>query len=253
MLAGAVHMIDQEHAPAAMIGRQLGPLAQQPRLVDGDLPQRPIRRKRHEIRIGGEQQRILVALVGRPALARRHDFDVLRQAEIVALDLLRVAQQPRGQPARQGGLAHAFRSGEQQCLRQAVARDHLLQRRGRRAGCPRSAQTYGSTAFQISSAMGSMPARPSIDAEAVRLARRQRVIRLVDFAMKFERLLVHARLAVRARKRCARAPAPGWFQRRYRSAGSGPEPDRGRRCGRASSRSPRPIRVRSPDRPAWNP
>ena len=76
----------------------------------------------------GEQQRVLVALVGGPFLARGDGFEVVRQAEVVLFDLLRVAQQARAQAAGQGGFADALGAGEEQGLRQAVLRDHLLER-----------------------------------------------------------------------------------------------------------------------------
>jgi hypothetical protein len=48
----------------------------------------------------------------KPALALGDRRYVVRQAEIVALDLVRMAQQMRRQSACQGGFAYALRPGE---------------------------------------------------------------------------------------------------------------------------------------------
>ena len=61
-------------------------------------------------------------------LAPRHDFQVVRQAEVVPFDQLRVVQQAGAQPARQRGLADAFGTGKEQRLGQTVLRQHLFER-----------------------------------------------------------------------------------------------------------------------------
>ena len=113
---------------APWCGRNWRALLEQAGLLDGDLAQRAIRREGDEIGMGGEEQRIVVALIGGPFLARGHGFEVVRKAEIVALDEVGAAQQAGAEPAREGGLAHAFGTGEQEGLRQAVLRQHLLER-----------------------------------------------------------------------------------------------------------------------------
>ena len=74
-------------------------LLDEARLLDGELAERPIRREGDEIGVRGEQQRVVVALVGGPFLAPGDRFQVVRQAEVVLLDPLRLAQQPRAQAA----------------------------------------------------------------------------------------------------------------------------------------------------------
>ena len=128
LLVGAVHVIDQEDAAAALVGQVLGALFEQAGLLDGDLAQRAVGREGDEIGVGGEQQRVLVALVGGPFLARGDGLEVVRQAEVVLFDPLGVAQQARAQAARERGLAHALGAGEEQGLREAVVRDHLFER-----------------------------------------------------------------------------------------------------------------------------
>jgi hypothetical protein len=121
-------VIDQEHPPAAMVGEKRRALLEQPRLRNRDLAQRTVRRERHEIGVGREQQGIFVALLGGQLLASRQGFEILREAEVVLLDLRGAAKQPGAQPARQRGLADALRTGEQQGLGQPLLREHLLQR-----------------------------------------------------------------------------------------------------------------------------
>ena len=128
LVVGAVHVVDQEDAPAAFVRQELRALLEQPRLRDGDLAQRAVGREGDEIRVRGEQQRVFVALVRGPLFAGGDGFQVVRQAEIVLLDLFGVPEQPRAQPPRQRGFADAFRPGEQQGLRQAFLRQHLLER-----------------------------------------------------------------------------------------------------------------------------
>jgi hypothetical protein len=129
LVVGAVHVVDQENAAAAMMRQERRALFDEARLLDGDLAQRAIGREGDEIGMGGKQQRIVVALVGghfsRSATISRLCFE----AEIVLLDLFGMArQQARAQPAGERGFADALRSGEEQRLRQPVLRDHLLER-----------------------------------------------------------------------------------------------------------------------------
>ena len=130
LIVGAVHVIDQEDAPAALVGQVLGAVFEQAGLLDGDLAQRAVGREGDEIGVGGEQQRVLVALVGGPFLAGGDGLQVVRQAQVVLFDLLGVAQQARAQAAGQRGLPHALGTGEEQGLREALVRDHPLQRAG---------------------------------------------------------------------------------------------------------------------------
>src|ERR1039457_4574880 len=66
-----------------------------------------------EIGVGGELQRIFVALLRGPLLARRDGFQIIGQRQIVLLDELGVPQQARRTAARQRGLADAFAPGKQ--------------------------------------------------------------------------------------------------------------------------------------------
>ncbi len=110
LLVGAVHVVDQEDAAAAVVRQERRALLEQARLRDGDLAQRAIGREGDEIGMGGEEQRIFVALLGGPFFAAGDDFEVVRQAEVVVLDLLGVAEQARAQAAGQRGFADALRA-----------------------------------------------------------------------------------------------------------------------------------------------
>ncbi len=127
LIVGAVYMVDQEDAPAAMMRQELRALLEESRLRDGDLAQRTIGRERHEIGMGGKEQRIVIALLRGPLLALADDGKVVGKAQVVLLDFFGVPQQARAQPAGQGGFAGALGSGEEQRLRQPVLRDHLFE------------------------------------------------------------------------------------------------------------------------------
>src|SRR5580698_1462249 len=69
LLIGTVDMVDQENAAASVQRLELRALLQQTHLLNGDLPQRTIWSKSKEIRMRGEQQRLIVPFVGGPFLA----------------------------------------------------------------------------------------------------------------------------------------------------------------------------------------
>ncbi len=108
MLVGAVDVIDQKNAPVAAQRFERSALFQKAHLLDGDLAQRSVGRESHEIGMGSKEQRVLVALVGGPALARTDDFEIVRQAEVVLLDLAGIAEQQRRKTPGERGLAHAL-------------------------------------------------------------------------------------------------------------------------------------------------
>ncbi len=91
LLIGAIDMIDQKHAARSVQRLILRALLQQAHLLDGDLPQRAVRRKGQEIGMRGKQQRIFVALVGWPFFALGDGFGVRLQAQIVLFDFVRAA------------------------------------------------------------------------------------------------------------------------------------------------------------------
>src|SRR5437867_3785041 len=69
LVAGPIHVVDEEYAAAAARRLELRALLQLAHLRNRKLPQRAVRRKTHEIGMGGEQQRIFIALIGWPLLA----------------------------------------------------------------------------------------------------------------------------------------------------------------------------------------
>src|ERR1051325_5514385 len=75
-----------------------------------------------------KEQRIFIALFGGPFFAIRDGLEIMRQAEVVVLDLIPMAEKMCTEPSGQCRLAHAFRTREQQRLRQAILRQHLLDR-----------------------------------------------------------------------------------------------------------------------------
>ena len=101
-------MIDQKNAAVATQWFERRALFQKAHLLDRDLAQRSIWREGHEIRVGSKQQRVLVALIGGPALARADDFEIVWQAEVVLLDLAGIAEQQRCKAPGERGLAHAL-------------------------------------------------------------------------------------------------------------------------------------------------
>ncbi len=120
-------MIDQEDAPVPMQRFKLSALLQQTHLFDRDLAQRPVGRERDEIRMRGEQQRIVVALVGRPFLAIGDDLSIVLQAEIILFDFPCVTKQRGGKPPGQCGFSHSFGSIQQNSLRDASLARHAEQ------------------------------------------------------------------------------------------------------------------------------
>ena len=108
LVVGAVHVVDQEDAAGALVRQILRGFLEQARLRNGDLAQRAVGGEGDEIRVGGEQQRIFVALLRGPLLARRDGFQVIGQRQVVLLDQFRVPQEARRHAPRQGGLADAF-------------------------------------------------------------------------------------------------------------------------------------------------
>ncbi len=90
LLIRAVDLIDQKYAPVAFQRLERGSILQEAHLMDGELPQRAIRRERQEIGVRGEEQRVFVALVGGPLFAIGDQILIGFQAEIVGFDLVRV-------------------------------------------------------------------------------------------------------------------------------------------------------------------
>ena len=86
LFVGAIDVIDQKNAALSMQRLELRALLQQPHLFDGDLPQRAIGRKGQKVGMRGKQQRIFVALIGRPFFALRDGFGIRFQAEVILLD-----------------------------------------------------------------------------------------------------------------------------------------------------------------------
>ena len=111
--------------------------------------------------MSGELQRVFIALLGRPLLARGDGLQVVRRGQVVLLDQLRVRQQAGSEAPRQRRFADALGSGKQQRLRNSLLRDHLLQRFGNVRRFPRNSQTCALTMLQTSRSISSMPARPS--------------------------------------------------------------------------------------------
>ena len=142
LLVGAVHVIDQEDAPAALVRQKLRAFLQQPRLRDRDLAQRAVRREGDEIRMRGEQQRIVVALVGRPSSRASATVSRLCGRLRSSCSISSGCPSRRAaEPPRQRRLADAFRPGKQQRLRQAVHARSSARAPRPSARCPRSSQT----------------------------------------------------------------------------------------------------------------
>ncbi len=127
LLVSPVDVIDQEDAAAAMQGFILRELLELSHLRDRDLAQRSIGREGYKIRMGREQERVFVALFSGPFFAVGHDGLVVGKAEVVFLNLLRVAQKRGGESPGQRGLPEPFRSREQKSLRKAFLAGELLQ------------------------------------------------------------------------------------------------------------------------------
>src|SRR5581483_449846 len=121
-------MVYQEDAVRTAQRLELGSLAQQPYLLNRDLAQRPFRGESGEIRMSGEEQWIIDALFRGPLLALLDDLQVFRQAQIVMLDLCRIAQQNCSETPRQGSFANSLRAAQKYGLGNTLLSDHLGQR-----------------------------------------------------------------------------------------------------------------------------
>src|SRR5882724_2768496 len=78
--------------------------------------------------MGSKEQRVLIALISGPALARADDFKIVRKAEVVLLDFGGIAKQQRRKTPGERGLAHALGTRKQQGLRDALLRRHTFER-----------------------------------------------------------------------------------------------------------------------------
>jgi len=121
-------MVDEEHPPPSVQRFELRPVLEQPHLLDRDLAERPVGCKGHEVRMGGEEERIFGPLIGRPFLALRDDREVVRQVLVVQLDLLWLANQRSSKAPCESRLAHALRTRDQDGLRDPFLLDRLYER-----------------------------------------------------------------------------------------------------------------------------
>ena len=85
-LVGTVDLIDQEDSPTALERLELRPVAKQPDLLDRNLTKRSVGRKGQKIRMRGEHQRLVRALVGRKLLTLIQHRQIRITAEIVLFD-----------------------------------------------------------------------------------------------------------------------------------------------------------------------
>src|SRR4029077_16828140 len=81
----------------------------------------------HKIGVGREKERIFVALFRGPFFPVRYDLRISLSAEIVLLDLARIAEQECRKASCERGFAHAFGPGKEQRLRDALATQHVFQ------------------------------------------------------------------------------------------------------------------------------
>ena len=130
LFVGPVELVDEEDPPVAAPRLELRATFEQAHLLDRDLAQRPVGRKRHEVRMRSQQQRLLAAPLGGPLLALLDHRDIVIEAQVVLLDRFPVAQQARRQRAGQRSLAHALRTGQQQRLGNAFLLNHAVEGRG---------------------------------------------------------------------------------------------------------------------------
>src|SRR5512140_3748398 len=93
--AGPVEVVDEEDTPLPVQRPELRPLSQEPHLLNGELPQRPLRAESDEVRMCIEQQRVIAPLLAWPFLALGDDALVFFPAEVVLLDLFSGPQQAR--------------------------------------------------------------------------------------------------------------------------------------------------------------
>ena len=180
-------------------------------------------------------------------------LQVVGQAQVVLLDQFRVPQQARPQAPRQRGLADAFGPGEQQRLRQTLSCASICSSAS--VTCPIAPEILKHTRSRCSRLRARShrcPARPSTSFHALRLARRQRVVGLVDLAVELERLVVHAGFAVRLGFIAGAGPRQAGFGVDVHQDGEvGLQAAAGDAVQRRS-RCRRPSRGRSPGRPGTN-
>ena len=128
MFTGTVRLVDQENTPRPVQRFIRRPLLEQTHLRNAQLPQRTVRRKGQKIRMRTKKQRIFIPFISRKFFAPVDQADVLRQAQVVAFNLLGRAQQPRRETSDQSRLAQTFQPGKQHGLRDTPVRNHPFER-----------------------------------------------------------------------------------------------------------------------------
>ena len=141
----------------------------------------------------GEEQRIVIALVGGQFFARRDQRRVLRQAQIVVLDLFgrsaAAGRRNAGPASPCPGLPARRTAWSAEC---APARS-CLRAWSARAGCPRNSQTRPPAPPESARALRRSRARPSITMKRSGSARGQRQIALAHALVKRRAFFVDAR------------------------------------------------------------
>src|SRR5262249_55788700 len=119
--------IDQEDSAAAFVGEELGALFEQAGLRGGDLAGRGVGGGGNGVGGGGEEGRGFVGLFGGGVFAGGGGFGGVGGGGGIALDEFAVSEEACAEAAGEGGFADAFGAGEEEGLREAVLREHLLE------------------------------------------------------------------------------------------------------------------------------